>query len=178
MTATTASRTSATKSAAWRSYFETTQLLTAELERRMKATSGMDIGDYNILLVLSESPDERLRLGGIARAISFGPNRLTYRLDALERRGWVRREPCPDDKRGLEAVLTDLGRAAFRRRASRTAATSRSSCSSTSPRSRRRRCSTSSARCASDSPQIEAPGLRVRYLVPSSPATVSELDGR
>lgn len=115
MTATTASRTSATKSAAWRSYFETTQLLTAELERRMKATSGMDIGDYNILLVLSESPDERLRLGGIARAISFGPNRLTYRLDALERRGWVRREPCPDDKRGLEAVLTDLGRAAFRK---------------------------------------------------------------
>ena len=111
---TTARTSSATRSAAWRSYFETTQMLTAELERRMKAASGMDIGDYNILLVLSESPAHRLRLGGLARAIAFGPNRLTYRLDALERRGWVRREPCPDDGRGLEAVLTDDGRRAFR----------------------------------------------------------------
>lgn len=104
----------ATKSDAWRAYFETTQLLTAELERRMKAASGMDVGDYNILLVLTEAPDHRMRLGGLARAIAFGPNRLTYRLDALERRGWVRREPCPEDKRGLEAVLTPEGRRAFR----------------------------------------------------------------
>jgi DNA-binding MarR family transcriptional regulator len=27
----------------------------------------------------------------------------------LEREGWVRREPCPGDRRGLNAVLTDRG---------------------------------------------------------------------
>jgi DNA-binding MarR family transcriptional regulator len=110
-----ATRTTAVKADAWRAYFETTQLLTAELERRLKADSGMDFGDYNILLVLSEAPEHRLRLGGLARAIAFGPNRLTYRLDVLERRGWVRREPCQDDKRGLEAVLTEDGRRVFRK---------------------------------------------------------------
>lgn len=110
-----ATRTTAVKGDAWRTYFETTQLLTAELERRLKADSGMDFGDYNILLVLSEAPEQRLRLGSLARAIAFGPNRLTYRLDVLERRGWVRREPCQDDKRGLEAVLTEDGRRVFRK---------------------------------------------------------------
>lgn len=100
---------------AWRAYFETTALLTAELERRMKRDSEMDFGDFNIMLVLSESPGERLRLGDLARAVAFGPGRLTYRLDNLERRGWVRREPCPADKRGLEAVLTTEGHRVFRR---------------------------------------------------------------
>ncbi|HLV55601.1 MAG TPA: MarR family transcriptional regulator [Actinotalea caeni] len=99
---------------AWRAYFETTALLTAEIERHLKADSGLDIGDFNILLVLSEAPGERLRLRDLARAVAFGPNRLTYRLDALERRGWVRRERCPDDRRGLEAVLTPAGHRAIR----------------------------------------------------------------
>lgn len=114
-TATTARTDSEVRRDAWRAYFETTALLTAQLERRMKADSGMDMGDFNIMLVLSEAPGERLRLRELARAVAFGPNRLTYRLDALERRGWVRREPCPDDKRGLEAVLTTDGHRAFRR---------------------------------------------------------------
>lgn len=114
-TATTPRTDSEVRRDAWRAYFETTALLTAQLERRMKSDSGMDMGDFNIMLVLSEAPGERLRLRELARAVAFGPNRLTYRLDALERRGWVRREPCPDDKRGLEAVLTTDGHRAFRR---------------------------------------------------------------
>ncbi len=100
---------------AWRAYFETTALLSAELERRMKAGSGMDFGDFNVLLVLSEAPDRRLRLGELARAVAFGPTRLTYRLDQLVRRGWVVREPCPEDRRGFEAVLTTEGARALRR---------------------------------------------------------------
>lgn len=116
MTVTHDARTAAeVRRDAWRAYFETTALLTAQLERRMKADSGMDMGDFNIMLVLSEAPGERLRLRELARAVAFGPNRLTYRLDGLERRGWVRREPCPNDRRGLEAVLTSEGHRAIRR---------------------------------------------------------------
>ena len=35
---------------AWRAYFEGSRLLENELERRMKATSGIDLGDFNVLL--------------------------------------------------------------------------------------------------------------------------------
>ncbi|WP_420112091.1 MarR family winged helix-turn-helix transcriptional regulator [Pseudactinotalea sp.] len=115
---TTAERTMAsnvTKAQAWRAYFETTALLTAELEKRMKADSGIDFGDFNVLLVLSEASGQRLRLGELARALAFGPGRLTYRIDQLAKRDLVRREPCPDDKRGFEAVLTTEGHRALRR---------------------------------------------------------------
>lgn len=104
-----------TKAQAWRAYFETTALLMAELERRMKADSGMDFGDFNVLLVLSEAPRQRLRLGELAKAVAFGPGRLTYRVDQLVKRGLVERAACPDDKRGFEAVLTAEGHRALRR---------------------------------------------------------------
>lgn len=115
---TTAERTvssNVTKAQAWRAYFETTALLTAELEKRMKADSGIDFGDFNVLLVLSEAPGQRLRLGELARRVAFGPGRLTYRIDQLVKRGYVRRESCADDRRGFEAVLTTDGHRALRR---------------------------------------------------------------
>lgn len=94
---------------AWRTYFETTAMLTAELERRLKDAEQMDLGDFNLLLVLSESDRGGVRLGELARALSFGPGRLTYRLGVLEKRGWLLRRPCEQDGRGSVAVLTDEG---------------------------------------------------------------------
>ncbi|GAB2597844.1 MarR family winged helix-turn-helix transcriptional regulator [Pseudactinotalea suaedae] len=104
-----------TKAEAWRAYFETTALLTTQLEKLMKAESGLDFGDFNLLLVLSETPGQRLRLGELAKAVAFGPGRLTYRIDQLVRRGLVERRPCPEDRRGFEAVLTPEGHRALRR---------------------------------------------------------------
>lgn len=100
---------------AWRAYFEGTRMLEDELERRMKRDSGIDLGDFNVLLVLSEAPRERMRMGDLAREISFGPGRLTYRIAALERRGLVAREAAEGDRRGTDAVLTPEGRRALRR---------------------------------------------------------------
>ncbi|WP_413230798.1 hypothetical protein [Micrococcus luteus] len=41
---------------AWRAYFEATQMLTEVLERRLKQDCGMSLADYNLLLLLYESP--------------------------------------------------------------------------------------------------------------------------
>ncbi|WP_072314955.1 MarR family winged helix-turn-helix transcriptional regulator [Agrococcus sp. Marseille-P2731] len=100
---------------AWRGYIEGSQLLTNELERRLKASSGLDLGDFNVLLLLSEAEGLRLRMGDLARALAFAPGRLTYRVTALEKEGLVTREPSPNDRRGTDAVLTDAGRRRLRR---------------------------------------------------------------
>ena len=42
-------------------------------------------------------------------------SRLTHTAKRLEDRGWVTREQCPDDKRGVELVLTTGGLAAVAR---------------------------------------------------------------
>ena len=41
-------------------------------------------------------------------------SRLTHTAKRLEDRGWVTREQCADDKRGVELVLTPGGLAAVR----------------------------------------------------------------
>ncbi|WP_347754653.1 MarR family winged helix-turn-helix transcriptional regulator [Agrococcus sp. ProA11] len=100
---------------AWRQYFEGSRLLENELEHRLKASCGLDLGDFNVLLVLAEAPDLRLRMGDLARALAFAPGRLTYRVGALERDGLVVREPSVADGRGTDAVLTDAGRTRLRK---------------------------------------------------------------
>lgn len=100
---------------AWREYFEGSRLLENELEHRMKASCGLDLGDFNVLLVLSECDGLRARMGDLARALAFAPGRLTYRVAALEREGLVVREPSEADRRGTDAVLTDTGRRRLRK---------------------------------------------------------------
>jgi DNA-binding MarR family transcriptional regulator len=50
--------------------------------------------------------------GEIARLWQVTPAVITGIIDRLERRGLVRREPDPDDRRRLRLVMTEAGRAA------------------------------------------------------------------
>ena len=100
---------------AWRAYFEGSRLLENELEQRMKSSCGLDLGDFNVLLVLSEADGSRMRMGDLARKLAFAPGRLTYRVSALEAEGFVVREPSATDRRGTDAVLTDAGRTRLRK---------------------------------------------------------------
>lgn len=100
---------------AWRAYFEGSRLLENDLERRLKASAGIDLGDFNVLLVLSEAEGTRMRMGDLARTLAFAPGRLTYRIAALEKEGLVVREPSAVDRRGTDAVLTDAGRRRLRK---------------------------------------------------------------
>ena len=100
---------------AWRAYIESSGRLMSELERSMKAECDMDMGDFNVLLVLSEAPGKRLRMGGLARELSFAPGRLSYRAGVLEKRGWITRGASGDDGRVVWAELTDAGSRALRK---------------------------------------------------------------
>ncbi len=102
-------------SEAWRTYFEGSAMLAAALERRLKDACGLDLADFNILLLLSEAEGERMRMGTLARQLAFAPGRLTYRMQQMETKGWVRRTPSETDRRGTDAGLTDEGRRTLRR---------------------------------------------------------------
>jgi DNA-binding MarR family transcriptional regulator len=103
----------ADRALAWRAYFETSARLQTQLDKELKAATGLTLVDYNVLLALTDAPGHRLRMGELADALVFSASRLTYQVTSMERRGLVRREPCPEDGRGLTAVLTDVGAAAF-----------------------------------------------------------------
>src|SRR6201992_3359157 len=101
---------------AWRAYLATSKLLFRQLDRDLNPF-GLSGNDYEILVVLSEAPDHRLRMTDLADATAQSRSRLSHQITRMETAGLVRRESSPGDKRGLFAVLTDTGMATIARAA-------------------------------------------------------------
>ena len=94
---------------AWRGYVETIGDLQNALEADL-ADVGLTVGDYQVLVYLSEREDSRMRMCDLAGLLHLSPSGLTRRLDGLVRMGAVARDPSPEDKRVTLAVLTPSGR--------------------------------------------------------------------
>lgn len=94
---------------AWRGYIETIGDLQNALEGDL-AGVGLAVGDYQVLVYLSERDDARMRMCDLAELLHLSPSGLTRRLDGLVRMGAVAREPSPEDRRATLAVLTPSGR--------------------------------------------------------------------
>ena len=98
---------------AWRAFIEGSWALHTQLEDDLRAGTGLSMADYHVLVVLSEAPEHRLRMGELAGRLVFSPSRCTYQITTMVKRGLVRKQSCSDDGRGQEAVLTDAGMAAL-----------------------------------------------------------------
>nr|WP_296139991.1 MarR family transcriptional regulator [uncultured Tessaracoccus sp.] len=70
---------------------------------------GLSLDEYEILVRLSEAEHRTLRMGQLATSVRHSRSRLTHTIARMERRGLVRRAPCANDGRGVQAVLTDEG---------------------------------------------------------------------
>jgi DNA-binding MarR family transcriptional regulator len=93
---------------AWRAYLRGSRLIEEALDRDLQS-HGVQLTEYEIISMLSESPGRRLRMSTLADLVVQSRSRLTHTATRLEKRGWVARESCLDDKRGVELVLTDTG---------------------------------------------------------------------
>ena len=98
---------------AWRAFLGALAELQSGLDAQLQADAGMPHAYYELLVHLSEAPERTLRMSALAAAANVSRSRLSHAVAQLEQRGWVRREACPDDRRGQLAVLTDEGFAAL-----------------------------------------------------------------
>lgn len=94
---------------AWLSYVAASSLLEAALDRQLQRDSGLPHAYYQILAMLSEIPGRTLRMSDLAAITQSSQSRLSHAVSRLERNGWIRRLPCPDDRRSTLARLTDAG---------------------------------------------------------------------
>lgn len=86
--------------------------LETALDAQLRTNSGISHFEYSVIATLSEAPEQTLRMGQLAHLASGSLPRLSQVVGRLERRGWVRRTPCPEDRRAMLATLTEEGRAA------------------------------------------------------------------
>ena len=98
---------------AWRAWLFSSLLLQDRLDRELIRDTGTPHAYYEILVALSEAPARSMRMSELADRCLSSRSRLSHAVSRLEERGWVRRQVCADDGRGLLAVLTDEGFAAL-----------------------------------------------------------------
>jgi DNA-binding MarR family transcriptional regulator len=74
---------------------------------------GLNRGEVGALSALRiAGPPHRLSPTRLGKGLMLSSAGVTSRIDRLERRGFVRRLPDPDDRRGVIIELTDEGREA------------------------------------------------------------------
>jgi len=76
---------------AWIAWVFSTRLLWEELERDLQRGAAMPFGYYDILVMLSDSPDRRMRMSALADSTQSSRSRLSHAVARLEDLGWVRR---------------------------------------------------------------------------------------
>ena len=103
----------ADEQAAWRAYMEMRDEVTLRLERDLQSRSGLSGADYQVLVVLSESPRDAARPVELCATLRWEQSRLSHQLTRMERRGLVERRACEEDARGSIVALTSEGRAAI-----------------------------------------------------------------
>src|ERR1700730_847741 len=94
----------------WRALHGITALpdvLGAQLRREVN----LSFIEYYVLACLSEQPDHTLRMSRLAFLASSELSRLSHLMRRLEKRGLVRREQDPGNRRSTLAVLTPDGQA-------------------------------------------------------------------
>ena len=95
--------------ASWRAFLGGITVLMDHLDRDLRTQHDLSLGEYEILVRLSEAPDRSIRMAELASAVAHSRSRVTHTISRLERDGIVRRDSCSDDGRGVSAVLTDHG---------------------------------------------------------------------
>lgn len=93
---------------AWRNFVSAFGPLMEAFGRDLEP-HGLTLGDYEVLVHLSEADERRMRMCDLAEALRLSPSGLTRRLDGLVRHGLVDRRSCAGDRRVMHAHLTDAG---------------------------------------------------------------------
>jgi DNA-binding MarR family transcriptional regulator len=109
----------------WRRWLRLNALLPGVLHRELQADAGLSLPDFEVLVKLTETAEERVRVSDLARELNWERSRVSHHVTRMERRGLVERSECHDDGRGAWVILTKQGRSAIERAAPGHAATVR-----------------------------------------------------
>lgn len=94
--------------AAWRTFIVTTGDLTRAIERDL-VEFDLDLGDYQLLAMLSEAPEQRLKMCDLADSLRLTRSGLTRRMDGVLKKKLVTRTKSSEDGRVAYAQISPKG---------------------------------------------------------------------
>lgn len=99
---------------AWRGLLRTHAAIVRALDAELVQEHGISLTAYEVLLLLHEAPERRLRMAELAEQALLSLSGMTRLVDRLVRSGHVDRERCREDGRGVVVRPTRAGTALFR----------------------------------------------------------------
>ena len=97
------------RNAVWRLFITANVKLLDRIGEKFSQAGLPTMDWYDVLLMLKEAPEHRLRLSDLAEKALLSRSNLTHLVDRLEKAELLYRERCPSDRRGTYAVLTEAG---------------------------------------------------------------------
>jgi DNA-binding MarR family transcriptional regulator len=101
----------------WRALVMGMTLLLDHLDADLRRTCDVSLGEYEILVRLSERPGRKLRMAQLADAMAHSRSRVTHTVQRMEKAGLVQRTSSAEDRRGVVCAMTDQGYELLRRMA-------------------------------------------------------------
>ncbi|MFT3862403.1 MarR family winged helix-turn-helix transcriptional regulator [Micropruina sp.] len=92
----------------WRDYLAGVSRINDRLDAELRPF-GLDLGEYEILVNLSEADHLEMRMSELAQCVRQSRSRLTHTVARMEAKGLILRKSCQGDRRGVIAVLTATG---------------------------------------------------------------------
>jgi DNA-binding MarR family transcriptional regulator len=99
----------AEQQASWRALVVGVTLLFDRLDEDLQRAFDLSLGEYEILVRLSERPGRQMRMAQLADALAHSRSRVTHTVARMQNAGLVVRSSSPEDGRGIVCSLTDHG---------------------------------------------------------------------
>ncbi|MBP6563200.1 MAG: MarR family transcriptional regulator [Neisseriaceae bacterium] len=99
------------QSESWLTLVKTVANVEVALGMMLQDQHGLGLTEYRALAALAGSSKSELRMQELASHLQLNQSSISRMVERLERSGLTMRDVCPDDKRGVYAVLTEQGRA-------------------------------------------------------------------
>lgn len=96
-------------SSAWSQVAAVVSAVDAALSKWLTETHNIGLSEYHAVLHLSKASDRELRINDLAQRVGLNQSSATRLVGRLEAKGLALRDTCPDDGRGVYAVVTDHG---------------------------------------------------------------------
>lgn len=97
----------------WRAFLDASVLVIGRINDALKEASSLTLDDYEVLVQLSNTTGQRMRMSDLSRELRHSQSRATQRVDRLVERDLVIREKSETDARVTYACLTEHGRQAM-----------------------------------------------------------------
>lgn len=95
--------------ASWATVATAVSEIEATLNKWLSQHHGLGLTDYRALTLLNEAADRELRITELATQVGLNQSSTTRLVARLEAKELAVRDTCPDDGRGVYAVITEHG---------------------------------------------------------------------